>query len=124
MFFRKKRPDARKAADPETAPPAAADPETAPPAAPPDASPPEGLSPTSPAVVSRASDEPASPGAAARVPEQYVCRISNEVMRDPVVLADGYSYERRAAEAWLAARATSPATNRPLDHARATPNQP
>ena len=123
MFFRKKRPDARKAADPETAPPAAADPETAPPAAPPDASPPEGLSPTSPAVVSRASDEPASPGAAARVPEQYVCRISNEVMRDPVVLADGYSYERRAAEAWLAARDTSPATNRPLDHARATPNR-
>jgi len=81
MFFRKKRPDARKAADPETAPPAAADPETAPPAAadpetaspaaPPDASPPEGLSPTSPAVVSRASDEPASPGAAARVPRPY-----------------------------------------------------
>ena len=128
MFFRKKRPDARKAADPETAPPAAADPETdpppAPPAAPIDAPPPEeGLSPTSPAVVSRASDEPASPGAAARVPEQYVCRISNEVMRDPVVLADGYSYERRAAEAWLAARDTSPATNRPLDHKLSCPNR-
>ncbi|KAH8075754.1 hypothetical protein JL720_10460 [Aureococcus anophagefferens] len=127
MFFRKKRPDARKAADPETAPPAAADPETDPPAAPPaapiDASPPEGLSPTSPAVVSRASDDAASPGAAARVPEQYVCRISNEVMRDPVVLADGYSYERRAAEAWLAARDTSPATNRPLDHTLSCPNR-
>ena len=134
MFFRKKRPDARKAPgpetappaapDPETAPPAAVDPETAPPAAPIDAPPPEeGLSPTSPAVVSRASDEPASPGAAARVPEQYVCRISNEVMRDPVVLADGYSYERRAAEAWLAARDTSPATNRPLDHKLSCPNR-
>ncbi|KAH8060646.1 hypothetical protein JL722_4758 [Aureococcus anophagefferens] len=44
-------------------------------------------------------------------------------MRDPVVLADGYSYERRAAEAWLAARDTSPATNRPLDHKLSCPNR-
>ncbi|KAH8049344.1 hypothetical protein JL721_11709 [Aureococcus anophagefferens] len=119
MFFRKKRPDARKAADPETAPPAAADPETDPRRRPGGAyrRPPEG-SPTSP------RRRPARrAGAAARVPEQYVCRISNEVMRDPVVLADGYSYERRAAEAWLAARDTSPATNRPLDHTLSCPNR-
>ncbi len=41
---------------------------------------------------------------------------AQEIMRDPVVCADGYSYERGAIEEWLAGHATSPVTNEPLPH--------
>ena len=42
---------------------------------------------------------------------------------DPVVAADGESYERGAIEAWLADRgAVSPATGQPLPSRHLTPN--
>ncbi len=42
---------------------------------------------------------------------------------DPVVAADGESYERGAMEAWLAQRgAVSPATGRPLPSRHLMPN--
>merc|ERR1719326_1055725 len=44
-------------------------------------------------------------------------------MIDPVVSADGQSYERLAIEAWFAAgETTSPATGRPLPHQQLLPN--
>ncbi len=36
-------------------------------------------------------------------------------MREPVVAADGYSYERQAIQAWLTTRDSSPMTNEQLD---------
>ena len=33
--------------------------------------------------------------------EDYVCPITHEVPKDPVVASDGYTYERVAIEAWL-----------------------
>ena len=34
-------------------------------------------------------------------PDEYVCPITNEVMRDPVAAGDGRGYEREAIETWL-----------------------
>jgi hypothetical protein len=36
-------------------------------------------------------------------PDDFVCPIQLERMRDPVLAADGHSYERAAIEAWLLA---------------------
>lgn len=58
----------------------------------------------------------------------FICPITHEIMRDPVVAADGHSYERAAISQWLSRGCTpgtlhrSPCTNLPLQHARLTPN--
>lgn len=41
---------------------------------------------------------------------------------DPVIAADGFTYERRAIEDWLSRKGTSPMTNLPLAHLVLTPN--
>ena len=43
-------------------------------------------------------------------------------MRDPVIAADGHSYERAALEGWLAQHDTSPVTGQPLHHKRIVDN--
>ena len=48
--------------------------------------------------------------------EEFRCCITQEVMRDPVALSDGHSYERSAIEEWLKKnRFVSPQTNLPVD---------
>ena len=54
--------------------------------------------------------------------EEYRCPITREVMRDPVVLADGHSYERDAIQLWLATHDTSPMTGKVLDSKSVTTN--
>ncbi|CAI5474159.1 unnamed protein product [Closterium sp. Yama58-4] len=54
--------------------------------------------------------------------EQFLCPISKEVMRDPVVAADGFTYEREHMERWMATCTLSPATGQPLAHSSLTPN--
>ncbi|ETV72048.1 hypothetical protein H257_12845 [Aphanomyces astaci] len=54
--------------------------------------------------------------------ESFVCPISQEVMKDPVVACDGHSYEREDIERWFAQKVTSPATNAPLPSSRLVPN--
>lgn len=51
-----------------------------------------------------------------------ICPITQDVMEDPVVCADGHSYERAAITHWLLARDTSPCTNAPLPHKNVVPN--
>lgn len=51
-----------------------------------------------------------------------ICPITQEIMEDPVVCADGHSYERGAIEKWLQTRQTSPSTNAPLLHKNLVPN--
>jgi hypothetical protein len=51
-----------------------------------------------------------------------VCPITQEVMMDPVVAADGHTYERRAIEIWLAQSDRSPLTNSPLSSRALQPN--
>jgi uncharacterized Zn finger protein (UPF0148 family) len=41
-------------------------------------------------------------------PDEYVCPITHELMEDPVVAQDGFSYERKAIEDWFRRSASSP----------------
>ena len=58
----------------------------------------------------------------------FQCPITQEVMRDPVVTADGQTYEREAIERWISNQQsrglpnTSPLTGEPLEHTRLVPN--
>ncbi|XP_064396865.1 WD repeat, SAM and U-box domain-containing protein 1-like isoform X2 [Halichondria panicea] len=56
--------------------------------------------------------------------EDLKCPITCELMRDPVLAADGYSYERTAITAWFSkGRRTSPVTNLPLTNTLLLPNR-
>lgn len=57
------------------------------------------------------------------VPSFFLCPILQEIMHDPQVAADGFTYEGEALRGWLDnGRETSPMTNLPLDHLHLTPN--
>uniref|UniRef100_A0A061SCY0 U-box domain-containing protein 33-like isoform x1 n=1 Tax=Tetraselmis sp. GSL018 TaxID=582737 RepID=A0A061SCY0_9CHLO len=56
-------------------------------------------------------------------PAMFLCPITREVMEDPVVAADGFTYERVAIQAWLErGRDRSPMSNARLPHRELTPN--
>ncbi|XP_054237122.1 WD repeat, SAM and U-box domain-containing protein 1 isoform X4 [Indicator indicator] len=58
------------------------------------------------------------------VPDEFLCPITRELMKDPVIAADGYSYEREAMENWITnKRRSSPMTNLPLPSLLLTPNR-
>ncbi|OXB52615.1 hypothetical protein ASZ78_014546 [Callipepla squamata] len=58
------------------------------------------------------------------VPDEFLCPITRELMKDPVIAADGYSYEKEAMENWLSSkRRSSPMTNLPLSSPVLTPNR-
>ncbi len=45
------------------------------------------------------------------IPDELRCPITHEVMREPVVAADGYSYEKEAITEWInTGNASSPMT--------------
>ncbi|CAK7331562.1 unnamed protein product [Dovyalis caffra] len=57
------------------------------------------------------------------VPSFFLCPILQEIMHDPQVAADGFTYEGEALLGWLAnGRETSPMTNLRLSHLHLTPN--
>jgi len=56
------------------------------------------------------------------IPDSYRCPITHELLEDPVVTADGQTYERHAITNWLASHDTSPLTGETLQHTRLTPN--
>lgn len=59
----------------------------------------------------------------AAIPPEFVCPITHALMTDPVVAADGNSYERLAIEAWFRrGRPSSPLTNELLPHTSLIPN--
>ncbi|XP_068722638.1 deleted in malignant brain tumors 1 protein-like [Montipora capricornis] len=57
------------------------------------------------------SQEPQSNG---EVPVEFLCPITNEIMKDPVTASDGYDYERQAIRRWFRTKRTSPVTNEEL----------
>ena len=67
-----------------------------------------------------------APEAAAAVtastPPSFCCPITHEVMHDPVIAADGHTYERVAIARWLKHHGTSPSTNLRLKHRGVIPN--
>ncbi|XP_050381544.1 putative U-box domain-containing protein 50 [Argentina anserina] len=57
------------------------------------------------------------------IPRQFYCPICKEVMKDPHVAADGFSYDREGIEKWLqSGHETSPLTNLKLEDKIITPN--
>ncbi|KAK7242761.1 sacsin [Aureococcus anophagefferens] len=61
-------------------------------------------------------------GAVREPPAEFLCAITRECMVDPVIAADGFSYERSAIERWFRAKRTSPQTNAPLASTALVPN--
>uniref|UniRef100_A0A6P3YXZ7 RING-type E3 ubiquitin transferase n=1 Tax=Ziziphus jujuba TaxID=326968 RepID=A0A6P3YXZ7_ZIZJJ len=55
-------------------------------------------------------------------PNHFICPILKDVMNDPYVAADGYTYDRKAIEFWLEENDTSPMTNLPLPNKNLLPN--
>ncbi|XP_020412535.1 U-box domain-containing protein 32 [Prunus persica] len=58
-----------------------------------------------------------------RTPSHFVCPIFQEVMKDPHIAADGFTYEEEAIRGWLkGGHNTSPMTNLKLEHCNLVPN--
>jgi hypothetical protein len=75
-----------------------------------------------PESMSRA--EPAAAGVVAYfVLDSFQCPLTMEMMRDPVMTADGQTYERAAIEEWFAlGKRTSPLTGEELPSTNLLPN--
>ncbi|XP_030637031.1 WD repeat, SAM and U-box domain-containing protein 1 [Chanos chanos] len=74
--------------------------------------------------VLRKIEELKSASVSTGVPEEYLCPITQDIMKDPVIAADGYSYEREAIESWINTKSrSSPMTNLPLQTTLLTPNR-
>ena len=57
-------------------------------------------------------------------PHTYICPITKDIMKDPVLAADGFSYEREAIAKWFSlGRKTSPVTNLALECTQVFPNR-
>mmetsp|Transcript_12021 Transcript_12021/g.21352 ORF Transcript_12021/g.21352 Transcript_12021/m.21352 type:complete len:624 (+) Transcript_12021:51-1922(+) len=75
------------------------------------------------AAEKRAAGQGVSAAAASEALEHdFTCPISGEVMEDPVIAADGHTYERAMISEWFRVRQTSPLTNAPLDSTAVIPN--
>ncbi|KDP22458.1 hypothetical protein JCGZ_26289 [Jatropha curcas] len=55
-------------------------------------------------------------------PNHFICPILKDVMMEPCVAADGYTYDRKAIEKWLEENDESPITNLPLSNKIVLPN--
>ncbi|XP_038892792.1 U-box domain-containing protein 32-like isoform X2 [Benincasa hispida] len=59
----------------------------------------------------------------ARVPAHFTCPIFQEIMKDPLIAADGFTYEADAIRGWFkSGHNTSPMTNLKLEHCNLVPN--
>ncbi len=56
-------------------------------------------------------------------PHEHICSISMNIMQDPVVAADGFSYDRTAIQQWFIRSGKSPKTGLLLDNKNLIPNQ-
>lgn len=57
------------------------------------------------------------------IPDDYLCPITREIMTDPVVAADGHTYERSAIRRWIeTGHSKSPLTGVPLNYYTLTDN--
>ena len=55
-------------------------------------------------------------------PQEFLCPINLTIMKDPVIMPDGQTYEREAITKALLASPFSPITKKPLNIKDATPN--
>tara|TARA_R110002003_G_scaffold48_14_gene4033 strand:+ start:19078 stop:22614 length:3537 start_codon:yes stop_codon:yes gene_type:complete len=66
-------------------------------------------------VVPKASGQSRHSGPTFHVPHDFCCHIGSEIMEDPVLTIDNYTYERKNIERWFQTNETSPLTNLVLD---------
>ncbi|KAG2243466.1 hypothetical protein Bca52824_094686 [Brassica carinata] len=57
-----------------------------------------------------------------QVPKEFKCMLSHAIMREPVVIASGQTYERRYIQQWLMYKVTCPKTREVLSHRLWSPN--
>jgi hypothetical protein len=57
------------------------------------------------------------------IPNEFCCPITRSLMKDPVLMRDGQTYEREAIAAFLARNPTSPMTRAPISMSDALPNR-
>eukprot|EP00111_Clytia_hemisphaerica_P015432 TCONS_00045583-protein len=58
------------------------------------------------------------------IPDEFLCPITRELMADPVLVADGFTYERSSIASWFdSGNITSPMTNKPLPSNQLVPNR-
>ena len=56
------------------------------------------------------------------VPKEFLCPITLSLMKDPVIMPDGQTYEREAIKKALEDNSYSPVTKKPMNIKDATPN--
>lgn len=57
------------------------------------------------------------------VPDEFLCPITHEIMREPVTCSDGFTYEKNAIAEWfMSGKFTSPMTNETLANTDFAPN--
>ncbi|XP_002526006.2 U-box domain-containing protein 11 [Ricinus communis] len=57
------------------------------------------------------------------IPDDFLCPIALEIMRDPVIVATGQTYERSYIQRWIdTGNTTCPKTQQKLEHLTLTPN--
>lgn len=57
-----------------------------------------------------------------KIPTEFLCPITQEILIDPVMVQDGNTYERKAIELWFQKHSTSPLTNEVLVSKNLLPN--
>lgn len=50
-----------------------------------------------------------------KIRDEFLCPITYELMREPVVAMDGHTYEKSAIEKWLKSNHTSPRSGEPME---------
>lgn len=56
-----------------------------------------------------------------KIRDEFLCPITYELIREPVVAMDGHTYEKSAIEKWLKSNQTSPRSGEPMDTIRSPP---
>lgn len=57
-----------------------------------------------------------------KIPNEYLCPISKEIMKDPVINEIGYTYEKYNIETWYGVKQSDPVTNLPITNVIVIPN--
>ncbi|RUS71943.1 hypothetical protein EGW08_020286 [Elysia chlorotica] len=73
--------------------------------------------------VCREAPSPGQRSEPVHTPDEFLCPITQELMRDPVIAADGYTYDRPAIVSWMQREQRSPLTNLELSSTQLTPNR-
>ena len=76
------------------------------------------------ALLSARDDYVAAAKAAVKPPHEYLCPISQDLMKDPVVCSNGQCYERVEIAKWLKKHQRDPLSNARLKDKKLTPNVP